>query len=108
MARRDKDEVYSVTSAPESPAVERDERTRRYIIAMSIRIACFAGVWLVHGWLRLVMVVLMVIMPYIAVVIANAGREQIRKLPAPVPYDDQPAIEGRTDALGSAGSSPAA
>ena len=103
MNRREKPEVFSVTSAPESPAAERDERARRYIIAMSIRIACFCGVWLVHGWLRLVMVILMVILPYVAVVIANAGREQIRKIPRPVPPEQRTAIEGHPDVFGPAG-----
>ncbi len=101
MSWRSKDEVYSVTSAPENPNDERDERLRRYLIAMSIRIACFFLIFVVHGWLRWAMVGLMVVLPYVAVVIANAGRETDRKQrPAPVPPLATPSIEGRTDALG--------
>jgi hypothetical protein len=104
MGRRDKDEVFSVTSAPTSAAVDRDERSRRYTIAMSVRIACFAGIWLVHGWMRGVMVVLMIVLPYVAVVVANAGRESKPGRPPQAPPPDVTAIDGRTDALGPAGS----
>jgi Flp pilus assembly protein TadB len=102
MNRRTKDEVYSVTSAPENPSADRDERSRRYIIAMSVRVLCFLGIWVVHGWLRGVMVVLMIVLPYVAVIIANAGRESARKTPPPVLQPDLDAIEGRPDYLGPA------
>jgi hypothetical protein len=50
------------------------------------------------------MVVLMIVLPYVAVVIANAGRESKPGKPPPAPQQDGTAIEGRTDALGPAGS----
>ena len=102
MGRRSKDEVYSVTSAPENPAIERDDRSRKYLIAMSVRIVCFFLIFVVHGWLRWAVVAMMMVLPYVAVVIANAGRETDRKArPAPVPPLARPALEGRSDALGS-------
>lgn len=101
MWRREKGEVFSVTSAPENPNADYDDRSKRYIIAMSIRLACFAGIWVVHGWLRWTMAALMIVLPYIAVVIANTGQDTPRKsTPGPLIINDQPAIEGRTDALG--------
>lgn len=101
MGRRSKDEVYSVTTAPANPAAERDERSRKYLIAMSVRILCFFLIFVVHGWLRWAVVAMMMVLPYVAVVIANAGRETDRpERPAPVPPIARPAVEGRTDALG--------
>ena len=104
MSRHEKDEVFSVTSAPTSAAADRDERSRRYTIAMTVRVMCFAGIFLVHGWMRGVMVGLMIVLPYVAVLIANAGRESKRGNPPQVAPQDLTAIEGRTDALGPAGS----
>jgi len=102
MGGRKGDEVFSVTSAPVSPAKEREQRSRRYAIAMSIRMGCFILVWFLPGWWKLAAVLGAILLPYVAVVIANAGHEEQRKLPPPVPPIVLPAIEGRTDHLGSA------
>lgn len=69
--------VQSVTSAPESLREEQSARIRRYLITMGIRTACFLGAvftatagapWWVWGTLA----VLALVLPYIAVVLANA------------------------------------
>ena len=72
--------VYSVTSAPSSLRDDQQERMRRYLVSMGIRTVCFllavwflVGLrWTVAGW---AMVAGAVVLPYIAVVMANAGRE---------------------------------
>ncbi len=72
MAR--KPEVPSITSAPRSLAEDQRDRTRHYLIAMSIRVVCFIGAFLSTGPLRWILVTGAVFLPYIAVVSANAGR----------------------------------
>ncbi len=64
--------VHTVTSAPMSVAQDTDIRMRRYLITMAIRIACFVLAVVFEGWLRWVFVAGAAILPYIAVVLANA------------------------------------
>jgi hypothetical protein len=45
---------------------------RRYLISMSIRTACFVLAVVVHGPMRWVFVAFALVLPYIAVVMANA------------------------------------
>lgn len=52
------------------------QRTRRYLIQMGVRVACFLGAVLVDHWTRWVLLAGAVVLPYIAVVLANAGRER--------------------------------
>jgi len=51
-------------------------RAVRYVISMAIRSACLVGILFTDGWLRWVMVAGAVLLPYFAVVLANAGRER--------------------------------
>lgn len=46
---------------------------RAYSTAMSIRMACFILVFFVPGWWKLVFGIGAVVLPYIAVVLANVG-----------------------------------
>ncbi len=64
--------VHSVTSAPMSLAEDTDLRMRRYLITMGIRIVCFILAIVFQGWLRWAFVAGATILPYIAVVLANA------------------------------------
>ncbi len=66
--------VQSVTTAPANLKEEQAGRLRRYLVMMSIRLVCFVGCVVVEGWLRWVCLVLAVVLPYVAVVIANAAR----------------------------------
>jgi hypothetical protein len=52
-------------------------RTRRYLIQMSIRVACFLGAVVVDHWTRWLLLVGAVVLPYVAVILANAGRERV-------------------------------
>ena len=71
--------MFSVTGLPASLQDDRRARMRRYLLSMGIRTVCFLlavvalGVlhWTVVGW---GLVIAAVILPYIAVVIANATR----------------------------------
>jgi hypothetical protein len=71
-------EVVRITSAPESPQVERGSRERRYVISMAIRTACFIGAVVVgDGWLRWVLVAGAFLLPYVAVVMANSASPRV-------------------------------
>ena len=64
--------VHTVTSVQKSLAQDRAERTRRYLISMSIRTVCFVLFVVVDHPMRWVFVIGAVFLPYIAVVLANA------------------------------------
>jgi len=74
-------QVFSVTGLPTSLQDDQDERIRRYLISMGVRTLCFilavvalAGLhWTLIGWS---LVVAAVILPYIAVVMANATKSR--------------------------------
>ncbi len=70
-------QVPAVTSLPQSPRDEADHRVRRYALTMTIRIACFALMVLVqpYGWYTWIFGIAAAVLPYIAVVFANAGSD---------------------------------
>lgn len=63
----------SITSLPESPNSERRSREIKYTIAMVVRVICFGLIFVVPGWWRVLPALAAVVLPYIAVVIANVG-----------------------------------
>ncbi|VTR77774.1 DUF3099 domain-containing protein [Cellulomonas hominis] len=88
MSRRTPDAAQSITSAPEPLAADQARRERRYLIQMGIRIVCFLLAVLlwqyVPMWVSLVLIVGAVVLPYTAVLFANAGRERRDAGPVPV------------------------
>jgi hypothetical protein len=71
------DEVVSITSVPESRGDEQSRRMHVYFIQMVIRVACFVAAVFVTWWpLRIVLIAAAVILPYTAVIFANAGGER--------------------------------
>ena len=81
----------SITSLPESPKDDQRRRIVRYCIAMGVRVACVIACFFVQGWWLLAFVIGAVLLPYIAVVIANVGYKEggVVERPAsmlPVPY----------------------
>jgi hypothetical protein len=76
-ARREP-EAIRITTAPASHADDIDRRRRRYVFSMAIRTLCFVGAILVGpGWLRWVLVAGAFVLPYVAVVMANAASPRI-------------------------------
>jgi len=68
----DRDAVR-ITTASASRNEEIAGRQRRYVISMTIRTICFVAAILVGGgWLRWVLVTAALLLPYVAVVMANA------------------------------------
>lgn len=75
MAKGDPVEVYTITDAQRSLSDEQTGRTRRYLVSMGIRTACVIAAIFVPGWPRWVFIAGAVVLPYLSVVVANAGRE---------------------------------
>jgi hypothetical protein len=72
VSRPPREPVYSVTAARSGTSDDLTHRQRRYLISMSIRTACFVLAVVVHGPVRWVLVSAALVLPYIAVVMANA------------------------------------
>jgi len=68
-------DVFNITAAQRALSNEQAGRTRRYLISMLIRTLCVIAAIFVPGWPRWVLIAGAVTLPYLAVVIANAGRE---------------------------------
>ena len=67
--------IYDITAAPASLTRDQAGRQRRYFISMMIRTACFLLTVLLPSPYRWFALLGAVTLPYVAVVIANAGRE---------------------------------
>jgi len=67
--------VYRITEADTSLTDEQRGRIRRYAFSMAVRTICFLGAIVASGVLRWILVLGAVLLPYVAVVFANAGRE---------------------------------
>lgn len=68
--------VHTITGAQRALSDEQTSRTRKYLLSMGIRTACVLGAIIVPGWPRWVLIAGAVVLPYFAVVIANAGKSR--------------------------------
>ncbi|WP_159610295.1 DUF3099 domain-containing protein [Glutamicibacter sp. JC586] len=73
--------VHRITEARESHTSERDTRVRKYTISMTVRMICFVLAFFFDGWLRWVFVAGAVVLPYVAVVVANGGADLTKREP---------------------------
>ncbi|WP_375405338.1 DUF3099 domain-containing protein [uncultured Amnibacterium sp.] len=67
------DIVQSATALPASPVDDRKKRMKAYSTAMSIRMICLILVFFVPGYWKVVFGIGAVVLPYVAVVLANVG-----------------------------------
>lgn len=96
--------VYRITGVRRSYLEEQHQRTVRYLISMGVRTACFIGAILTGGPLRWVLVGGAVLLPYLAVVFANAGRERSEPPPPEIFLrPDRTQLEGPATPPGNAG-----
>jgi len=72
VSRAPDEPVYSVTEARRGKSDDLAQRQRRYLISMGIRTLCFVTAVIVHGPLRWVLISAALVLPYIAVIMANA------------------------------------
>jgi len=85
--------VFSVTGLPASLEDDQAQRLRRYLVSMGIRTACFMLAvvalavlhWTVMGW---TLVICAAVLPYVAVVMANATRSPQSTTLGPVTPDN--------------------
>ena len=81
-------EVPRITSVSEPLADDVARRTRRYLVQMGIRLVCFllaVTTWgRLPGWISGLLILGAVVLPYVAVILANAGRER-REEPLVIP-----------------------
>lgn len=85
--------VHRITDARRSHHDDQHDRIVKYTVSMSIRAVCLVLAFVVTGPLRWVFITGAIVLPYVAVVIANAGREQAPA--APSTWDvapDRPAL----------------
>ncbi|WAZ20797.1 DUF3099 domain-containing protein [Streptomyces cinnabarinus] len=78
-------QVFRITGARTGLQEDVRARQRRYVISMSVRtlsVILAATLWNVERHVAIVALVLGAVLPYIAVVVANAGRENAPGLPS--------------------------
>lgn len=95
--KQDGPEVFRITGAGPGLSEDVGKRQRRYAISMAIRTLSFLAavlLWHVQIVLAVIALVLGGVLPYVAVVVANAGREGGKPLPTMPPGLDQPELGG--------------
>jgi hypothetical protein len=75
--RSDQQDAVRITTAAESRDADIAVRQRRYLLSMSLRTVCFVGAILASlaglHWLWPILIVGALVLPYVAVVMANAS-----------------------------------
>ena len=82
-----------ITSAQDALSFEQRGRARRYFVSMMIRTACFIATIFLPSPYRWFAMGGALILPYVAVVFANAGRENTTEMNAII-YDQKRQISG--------------
>ena len=77
MRRKSKSDiqVHDISGVREGLSVNQADRSRRYMWSMAIRMGCFVAALWVDGPMRWVLLAGSLVLPWVAVVVANAGRE---------------------------------
>lgn len=71
-------EVYGITTARRGQHDDVHARMVKYAVSMGIRMVCLVLAFVVHGWLAWVFVAGAVLLPYVAVLLANEiGRAHV-------------------------------
>ncbi len=82
-----------ITNAQEALSFEQRGRARRYFVSMMIRTACFIATIFLPSPYRWFAMGGALVLPYVAVVFANAGRENTTEMNAII-YDQKKQISG--------------
>lgn len=67
--------MHRITNVAPGMKQQQADRNRKYMFSMSIRMVCFGAALVTDGLLRWVLLAGSLVLPWIAVVLANAGRE---------------------------------
>lgn len=99
--------VHRITTARQSLEEDVRGRQRRYVISMLVRtlaVILTVLLWNVSRPVAVITLVLGVVLPYIAVVVANAGRENAPSLPSALLTDRSRGALPRRDGAADEGS----
>lgn len=99
-------QVFRITGARQSLEDDVRGRQRRYVISMAVRtlaVILAATLWGVERHVAIVALVLGALLPYVAVVVANAGRENAPSLPTTFVTTPTPPMIGPARAEEAAG-----
>jgi hypothetical protein len=100
------DEVYRISGAGRSLSDDVSARTRRYLISMAARTACFIGcvvsfVVLKNAILGWILFVGALLLPYVAVVVANGQRQRTTPVPTTTLLDPRQSLPPSSDPTSS-------
>ncbi len=82
---RARDDVVLITTARPDPRQEQADRQRRYLITMGIRLVLFVAaiaLWPVIGGWSVLVACISLVLPWVAVVAANAGPRRVFEDPS--------------------------
>lgn len=85
MRKQSSAQSFRITGARQGLTEDVRGRQRRYVISMSVRtvaVVLTAVLWNVERHVAIITLIAGLVLPYIAVVIANAGRENVTSLPS--------------------------
>ncbi|MGO2539881.1 MAG: DUF3099 domain-containing protein [Specibacter sp.] len=71
--------VQAITNAAVSHSEEMHSRMVKYAVTMGIRMVCLAAIFVFDGWFKLIPVIGAVVLPWVAVVIANGGADIVHQ-----------------------------
>lgn len=100
------DAPVSITSARSSRSDDIKRRQVKYLISMGIRTICFLLAIVLPGPERWVLVGAAFVLPYFAVVIANAADSRESAKPAQFPREQRPQIPAHPSGSGQPGGTP--
>ncbi|MFD8701767.1 DUF3099 domain-containing protein [Kitasatospora sp. NPDC059648] len=98
--------VYRITGARSSLTEDVRGRQRRYVISMLVRTLCVllaVALWDVQRWLAFAALAGGVLLPYFAVLVANAGRERAPSLPSTFDFPSETPLMLGPGGTGGAG-----
>lgn len=85
MRKQSSAQTFRITGARQGLTEDVRGRQRRYVISMSVRtvaVILTAVLWNVERPVAIITLIAGAVLPYVAVVIANAGRENVTSLPS--------------------------
>lgn len=77
--------TQSITSLPRSPEDDRRSRMVKYSVTMGIRIVCIIACFFTPGWWLVIPAVGAIVLPYIAVIVANVSSSRGSEVERPSP-----------------------
>lgn len=92
LAAKRRSKTTLITSAAKGRTLDLEERNKRYLISMSIRMVLLGLIFVVPGWWKLVFLVAGAIIPVFAVVLANNYEEAETVEAADETPSDTPAL----------------